>query len=355
MVYILAAILIFGVLIIVHELGHFLAAKACGVRVNEFSVGMGPQLLHTVQGETEYSLRLLPLGGFCAMAGEDDDCDDADSIYRQSAWKQFIIFVAGAAMNFLIGFLIILALYSGAKGFLTADIMALEPDFPQQGESGIMVGDTIYAINGERVYLRSDVSLIMELIASNDDTMELTVLRGGEKLTRTLQKQTYTDKDGNEFRAYGFSYGGMVEATPLLRLKYSWYQTLDYVRLVRVSLQMLLSGSAGVKDLSGPVGIVSTITEVGKETEAEAGFAAAMENVLFFAAMIAVNLAVMNLLPLPALDGGHVLFLLVNSISMLLFKREIPRKYLNAVSGVGFAALMALMLLITLQDILKLF
>lgn len=355
MVYILVAILIFGVLVIVHELGHFLAAKACGVRVNEFSVGMGPQLLHTVRGETEYSLRLLPLGGFCAMAGEDDDCDDADSIYRQSAWKQFIIFVAGAAMNFLIGFLIILALYSGAKGFLTADIMALEPDFPQQGEDGILLGDTIYAINGERVYLRSDVSLIMELIASGDDTMELTVLRGGEKLTRTLQKQTYTDENGNEFRAYGFSYGGMVEATPLLRLKYSWYQTLDYVRLVRVSLQMLLSGSAGVQELSGPVGIVSTITEVGKETEAEAGFAAAMENVLFFAAMIAVNLAVMNLLPLPALDGGHVLFLLVNSISMLLFKREIPRKYLNAVSGVGFAALMALMLLITLQDILKLF
>ena len=355
MVYILAAILIFGVLIIVHELGHFLAAKACGVRVNEFSVGMGPQLLHTVRGETEYSLRALPLGGFCAMAGEDDDCDDADSLCRQSIWKQFIIFVAGAAMNFLIGFLIILALYSGAKGFLTADIMALEPQFPQQGEDGIMLGDTIYAINGERVYLRSDVSLIMELIASEDDTMELTVLRGGEKLTRTLHKQTYTDENGNEFRAYGFSYGGMVEATPLLRLQYSWYQTLDYVRLVRVSLQLLLSGSAGVKDLSGPVGIVSTITEVGKETEAEAGFAAAMENVLFFAAMIAVNLAVMNLLPLPALDGGHVLFLLVNSISMLLFKREIPRKYLNAVSGVGFAALMALMLLITLQDILKLF
>ena len=355
MVYILAAILIFGVLIIVHELGHFLAAKACGVRVNEFSIGMGPQLLHTVRGETEYSLRLLPLGGFCAMAGEDDDSDDEHSLYRQGIWKQFIIFVAGAAMNFLIGFLIILALYSGAQGFLTADIMALEPDFPQQGEDGVMVGDTIYAINGERVYLRSDVSLIMELTASGGDTMELTVLREGEKLTRTLHKQIYTDENGNEFKAYGFSYGGMVEATPLLRLKYSWYQTLDYVRLVRVSLQMLLSGSAGVKDLSGPVGIVSTITEVGKETEAEAGFAAAMENVLFFAAMIAVNLAVMNLLPLPALDGGHVLFLLVNAASMALFRREIPRKYLSAVSGVGFAALMTLMLFITLQDILKLF
>ena len=355
MVYILTAILIFGVLIIVHELGHFLAAKACGVRVNEFSIGMGPQLLHTVRGETEYSLRLLPVGGFCAMEGEDEDSDDERSLYRQSRWKQFIIFVAGAAMNFLTGFLIILALYSGAKGFLTADIMALEPDFPQQGEGGIMVGDTIYAINGERVYLRSDVGLIMELGAAEGDTMEMTVLRDGEKLTRTLRKQVYTNENGETYKAYGFSYGGVAEATPMLRLKYSWYQTMDYVRLVRVSLQMLLSGGAGVDDLSGPVGIVSTITEVGKETEETEGFGAAMESIMFFAAMIAVNLAVMNLLPLPALDGGHVLFLLVNGISAALLKKEVPRKYLNAVSGVGFALLMALMLFVTLHDIIKLF
>ncbi len=128
---------------------------------------------------------------------------------------------------------------------------------------------------------------------------------------------------------------------------------MDYVRIVSLSLQMLLSGAAGVNDLSGPVGIVSTITEVGKETEAE-GFGAALESILYFAAMIAVNLAVMNLLPLPALDGGHVLFLLVNGIAVALFKKEIPSKYLNVINGIGFALLMALMLFVTFHDIIKL-
>ena len=354
MVYILAAILIFGILIAVHELGHFLAAKACGVRVNEFSIGMGPQILHRTKGETEYSLRILPIGGFCAMEGEEEDSDDPNALNNKGFWAQLLIFVAGAFMNFLTGLLIIVCLYAGAQGFYTADIVALNDGFPQAGEDGIMVGDTIYALDGERVYLKSDVALIMEL-AGGGDTLEMTVLRDGEKLTRMLAKQTYTDENGKEYRAFGFSYGGIVEATPLLRLQYSWYQTLDYVRLVRMSLQMLLSGSAGVDDLSGPVGIVSTITEVGKETEEQEGFGAAMESILFFAAMIAINLAVMNLLPLPALDGGHVLFLLVNCAAMLLFKKEIPGKYLNAINVAGFALLMALMLFVTFHDLVKLF
>ena len=331
MVYILIAILIFGVLIAVHEFGHFLAAKACGVRVNEFSIGMGPQLFHKTKGDTEYSLRLLPIGGYCAMEGEDEDSDDDRALGRQVWWKKFIIFVAGAFMNFLTGLIIVICLYAGAQAFYTTEIVELNPDFPQQGEDGLMPGGL-----------------------GDTGTIDMTVLRDGKKLDRTLTKQVYTDENGKEYEAYGFTYGGIVEATPLLRLQYSWYQTMDYVRIVRLSLQMLLSGAAGVNDLSGPVGIVSTITEVGKETEATEGFGAALENILFFAAMFAVNLAVMNLLPLPALDGGHVLFLLVNGIAVTLFKKEIPSKYLNVINGIGFALLMALMLFVTFHDIVKL-
>ena len=353
MVYILIAILIFGVLIAVHEFGHFLAAKACGVRVNEFSIGMGPQLFHKTKGDTEYSLRLLPIGGYCAMEGEDEDSDDDRALGRQAWWKKFIIFVAGAFMNFLTGLIIVICLYAGAQAFYTTEIVELNPGFPQQGEEGLMPGDMIYAINGERVYLKSDVSLIMSL-RGDSGTLEMTVLRDGKKLERTLTKQVYTDENGKEYEAYGFTYGGIVEATFFNKLQYSWYQTIDYVRLVRLSLQMLLSGAAGVNDLSGPVGIVSTITEVGKETEATEGFGAALENILFFAAMIAVNLAVMNLLPLPALDGGHVLVLIVNGIAVALFKKEIPSKYLNVINGIGFALLMALMLFVTFHDIVKL-
>ena len=189
MVYILIAILIFGVLIAVHELGHFLAAKACGVRVNEFSIGMGPQLFHKTKGDTEYSLRLLPIGGFCAMEGEDEDSDDERALNRQAWWKKLIIFVAGAFMNFLTGLLIIVCLYAGA-----------------QGEDGLMPGDMIYAINGERIYLKSDVSLIMGL--GDTGTIAMTVLRDGKKLDRTLTRQVYTDENGKEYEAYGFTYGG---------------------------------------------------------------------------------------------------------------------------------------------------
>ena len=354
MLYILIAILIFGFLIAIHELGHFLAAKACGVRVNEFSIGMGPALLQKTKGETDYSLRLLPIGGYCAMEGEDEDSNAPRSLSNQGFWKQLVIFVAGAAMNFLAGVIILVCLYANSPAFYTTEIVELNPDFPQQGESGLMLGDTIYKVNGERIYLRGDVATVLDL-KSRGDTMEIVVVRDGEKLTRTLEKQTYLDANGQEYRAYGFSYGGIVEATPLLCLKYSWYNALDYVRLVRLSLQMLFTGSAGVKDLSGPVGIVSTISEMGRETEETAGLSAALENVFFFAAMIAVNLAVMNLLPLPALDGGKVLFLVVDAIAMLLFRKKIPSKYENWINAAGFIALMGLMLFVTFNDVLKLF
>ena len=338
--YIIAAILIFGVLIAVHELGHFLAAKACSVRVNEFSIGMGPAIFHTAKGETEYSLRLLPIGGFCAMEGEDEESDDPRALEKQGFWKKLLIFVAGAAMNFLTGLLIMICLYAGAQGFYTAEIVELDPAFPRQGEDGIMV-------------------LGVDDLDENG-TIEMTVKRGSEKLKRTLTLQTYTDENGAEVRRYGFTYGGIVEATPLVRLQYSWYNTLDFVRLVRMSLMMLVSGSAGLDDLSGPVGIVSTIKDVGEEAQEEAeknnqnGFAAAAESILYFGALIAVNLAVMNLLPLPALDGGKVFFLVINTLALAIFKRQIPPKYENYIHMAGFALLMALMLFITFHDVMKL-
>ncbi len=359
--YIVAAILIFGVLIAVHELGHFLAAKACGVRVNEFSIGMGPAIFHRTKGETEYSLRLLPIGGYCAMEGEDEASDDPRALDHQGFWKKFIIFIAGAAMNFLTGFVILLCLYAGAKGLYTAEIVDLLPDFPQQGEDGLMVGDVIWTINGERIYLKDDVSTVLGVIERDENgTIEMTVRRGGKTLKRTLTLQTYTNDKGEEYRAYGFTYGGIIEATPLTRLQYSWYNTLDFVRLVRLSLKMLVSGSADLGDLSGPVGIVSTIKDVGEEAQQEAeknnqnGAAAAAESILYFAALIAVNLAVMNLLPLPALDGGKVFFLVINAAALALFRRQIPPKYENYIHMAGFVLLMVMMLFVTFHDVMKL-
>ena len=351
-VYILIAILIFGVLIAVHEFGHFITAKACGVLVHEFSIGMGPRLWHRQGKETAYSLRLLPIGGYCAMEGEDEDSDNPRSLGNQGFFKQLAVFAAGAAMNFLLGFLIMLIIYANATAFLTPEIVSLQADFPDQSESGVMVGDVFYSINGERVYNFSDVNLILRYTSFDQNgTMHAVLLRGGEKIERTLTLHDYTDESGETTRRYGFSYGGEETATPLVIVKYSWYSTIDFVRMVRLSLQMLVTGQAGVRDLSGPVGIVSTITQVGEESATKAE---AFENIAYFAALITVNLAVMNLLPIPALDGGKILFLVLNAIGSKLFGKRIPAKFENLLSVVFFALLMALMLFVTFSDVSKL-
>ena len=339
-VYILAAILIFGVLIAVHEFGHFAAAKLCGVRVNEFSIGMGPLIWHKETAETQYSLRLLPIGGFCAMEGEDEESGDERSLGRQGFFKKAVIFAAGSFMNFLAGFLI-----PAAAG--TA------PEFEQQNGQTLQAGDIFYEINGERVYLYSDVSLLMSL--HQGQPMDLVVLRDGEKVElNDITWGTYTGTEGETYQGYGIYIAGdqVEEANLWTLLKTSWLNTIDFVRIVRLSLQMLVTGQAGMDDLSGPVGIVSTITQVGTASET---FAAAVENILYFGAMLAVNLAVMNMLPIPALDGGKIFFLIIDEIAMKLFRKKIPEKYEMAVNTVGFVALMGFMLVVTFNDVFKLF
>ena len=350
MVYIIAAIFIFGVLIAVHELGHFLAAKACGVRVNEFSIGMRPALFHRQKGETEYAIRILPIGGYCAMDGEDEESDDPRSLTKQSLWKKLLIFAAGALMNFLAGFLLILILYSGTSTFSTTQVAGFAPEFDQEASS-LQVGDVLWSINGERVYLFSDIDLLLNLGGGQE--AELVVVRDGEKVDLgkvSLPYQTYTGTNGQAYNGYGIYVVG-EESSVLRVVKYSWLNAVDFVRLVRLSLQMLLTGGASIQDLSGPVGIVSTITQVGKESET---VAIAVQNIVYFAALIAVNLAVMNLLPLPALDGGKIFFLLLDAVTLALFKRKIPDKYENYVHTAGFLLLMGLMLVVTFTDISKL-
>ena len=353
MIYIIAAILIFGVLIAVHELGHFLAAKACGVRVNEFSIGMGPLIWHKETEETQYSLRLLPIGGFCAMEGEDEDSGDERSLGRQGFWKKVVIFAAGSFMNFLAGFLIILAVYSGAQGFLIPAAAGTAPEFEERNGQTIQAGDIFYSVNGERVYLYSDVSLLMSL--HQGQPMDLVVLRDGEKVElNDVTWGTYTGTEGETYQGYGvyIARDQIEEANLWTILKTSWLNTIDFVRIVRLSLQMLVTGQAGMDDLSGPVGIVSTMTTVG---ESAATVGAAIADIAYLAALIAVNLAVMNLLPLPALDGGKIFFLVVNAVSMAVIKKQIPLKYENYIHFAGLVLLLALMALVTFSDVWKLF
>jgi len=352
LLYVLTAILLFGLLIAVHELGHFIAAKLCGVRVNEFSIGMGPLIFQRTKGETEYSLRALPVGGYCALEGEDEDSGDNRSFVRQGFFKKFVILAAGSFMNFVAGLLIIVFLFAGAQGFYVDRINGLAPEVTQTGENGLMTGDRIYKIDGYRAYLKGDASMFL---AYADDTVDIEVLRDGRRiLVEDVPRRTCTDMNGQSYQGFGLYVGADVVPadTIWVRLQYAWYQAIDFVQQVWFSLAQLVRGNAGMKDLSGPVGIVSTMTEVGSqaETRADAWFL-----IFRFGALLAVNLAVMNLLPIPAMDGGRIFFLLVDSVCLLLFKRKVPEKYQSAVNTAGFVILMGFMLLVTFQDVFRLF
>ncbi len=351
--YIIIAIVLFGILIAVHEFGHFITAKLLGVKVNEFSIGMGPRVLHKTKGETEYSLRILPIGGFCAMEGEDEATDDPRSFACQAAWKKFIILVAGSVMNFLAGMVIVLLLFSNAQAFNAPVITEFMEGAEHLQVSGLQEGDRFYRIDGHRIYFMNDVSLFLS--RAKDDVMDLEVIRDGEKILLKdfdfAAKVPHTDESGQTTYLRGFYFGAPEKATLGLILKNTWYQSVDCVRLVWISLGDLFTGAAGLRDLSGVIGIVDAVGDAGASA---ATFGAGLYSVFSFMSLIAINLAVMNLLPIPALDGGRIFFLIVGGLFYGLFKKKLDPKYESWVNAAGFILLMALMVVVAVSDVLKL-
>jgi len=348
-VYIIIAIIIFGLLIVIHELGHFLAAKAFNVRVVEFSIGMGPRLFKKQGKETLYSLRALPIGGSCLMEGEDEDSPDPRSFTAARRWKRLIILLAGAFMNFLAGTLIVFILFSQATGFAGTTVTALADGFPLSGRDGLMVGDRLVSVNGERLYYIDDFATFMALAGGRP--VDLVVERDGEKITLTdlpLQKREYTDNGVKTYR-YGITFN-TIEATAGEKIRYSAYTTMNFVRLVRVSLTGLITGTVGLNQVTGPVGIVDAMNQVS----AGRPVGAALQNIAYLSALVAVNLAVMNLLPIPALDGGRIFFLIVTFFVEKISRRRIDPKYEGYVHTAGFFLLIGLMCVVLINDVVKL-
>ena len=348
--YIAVAILAFGFLVAIHELGHFTAAKLSGVKVNEFAIGMGPKILKKQGKETLYSLRLLPFGGFCAMEGEDDPSADSRSFTAQKRWKRVVILAAGAFMNLVAGFLIVVVLHSSATGFAGTTLTDLAEGFPNEGERGLMVGDTILSINGERLYYIDDFQTFMSL--SKSGTVDLVIRRGGEKITLNnfpLAPREYM-MDGEPVMRYGLTFNE-IPASFGEKLKYSCYTTMNYVRLIRVSFAQLFSGAAGIRDLSSPVGIVSIMNDVANDAPT---FGAALSRIASLTAFIAVNLAVMNMLPIPALDGGRILFLFITLAIEKITRRKLNPKYEGYINTGAFVLLMGLMAFTLVNDVVKL-
>lgn len=348
--YIVIAILIFGFLIVTHELGHFVAAKLFNVHVSQFAVGMGPALLKKQKGETLYALRAFPFGGFCAME-EDEASEDPRFFTNQAWWKRFIILASGALMNFVTGFIILLFIVPKSPAFMTPTITGFFDNCPYENVQGFQEGDTFYKIDGHRVFFSSNISLLLS--RSDSETHDIVLIRDGEKVALSDFKLVPVEYelDGEKVMKYGL-YFGVKEQGVAAGLKYTWNSARDFVRMVWMGLSDLISGSVGLKDLSGPVGIVGIINDVGESSET---VAAASMNIGYLAAFIAVNLAVMNLLPIPALDGGRLLFLVFTAAFERLTRRKLNPKYEGYVHAAGFILLIGLMVVVMFSDIYKLF
>ena len=424
---IIYTVIVLGVLILIHELGHFITAKLSGVKVNEFAIGMGPTLFRIKGKETTYAIRLLPIGGFVAMEGEEEDSEDDRAFNKKSVWKRMLIVVAGAAMNLILGFIITTSLVIMSTVSASTTVLGFEPDalssqtglnsgdriveingisvnnfgdisrefshseelstldikvvrkgeeiiledvsFPTvekngkiyptidfkvssglpstvvggvvegalSEQSGLQTGDRILNINGKNISIYTDIATAFS-VTYNKDTLDITVERNGEKLLLrdvrfpVLQAAEDLSAPDIDFKVKA------EEKTVLNILKHSVFRTGSFVTLMYDTIIDMVTGKLSVKYVSGPVGTSTVIYQAAKT-----GF----ETLLSLVALISINLAVVNLLPLPALDGGKLVFLLIE----LIFRKKVPQKIEAAISFAGIVILMILMVVIVFKDI----
>ena len=343
------AIIIFSLIVIFHELGHFLAAKACDVKVNEFCLGLGPTIFSFGKGETKYSLKALPFGGACMMEGEDEENPDREhssgrAFYDKKCWQRILIVVMGPFFNFIMAYVLSVVLLS----FMGVDkpILTEVIDGYAAQEAGMQAGDEIVKLNNYRVHFYSEVTIFMTFHA--DEDVNVVYKRDGQfhstTLTSKLDEATgryllgfIRSGERNKIsfaEALGYGFGEM---------KYQIYATYK-------SLGMLLTGAVGVEQMSGPVGIVSTIDDVYQESASSGAFYVLM-NMISISILLSANLGVMNLLPIPALDGGRLVFLLIE----LIIRKRVPEKYESRIHLAGFMFLLAIMVLVMFNDVIKLF
>ena len=425
---IILALLIFSVLILFHELGHFLLAKACGVGVTEFALGMGPILVSWGKGETKYAIKALPFGGSCSMVGEDEDDPAPNAFGNKKAWQRFLVIVAGPVFNFLLAFICSL-FFIGFGGVNKPVVYSVG----EAASAGIQKGDIVRSINGKKIALGREIPLYLfshpldgsaeivvergselltktvnthregwrmgisymadetgctlsqisagsaaesaglkagDILVSIDGTkistgkqlseyfkahpldgslIELVVKRGGEELSFRFLPSHYETEDLGFSAEYYYDDAAHLDFFGLVR--YSAKEVVYWIRYTLMSLRMLISGQVGMKDLSGPVGIVDTIGQAVETGVENGGAGAAALNVLMLMILLNANLGLMNLLPIPALDGGRLLFILIEMVT----RKRVPQKFEGLVHLIGFVLLMILMVFVLFNDVLRLF
>lgn len=334
---ILLAVLIFGAIIMIHELGHFLTAKAVGIAVPEFSIGMGPKLFQFTRGETDYTLRLFPIGGYVAMEGEDEQSTDMRAFCNKKPAQKILVIAAGAAMNLLLGLLIMLGIVCSRPVVTSTQVSYFDP--AAVSSEKLQLGDEIIKINDYKVHTAND--LIYAFVDVGTKPVQMTVRRNGEIIKIADVPFAYEQIEGQTIVKLDFKVQG-VKKTPLLVLKESWYMTTGVVKQVWSSFGKLITGQFEMNQLSGPVGVTQMIGEVASTKD--------YSNIFLMVAFITINIGIFNLLPLPALDGGRLLFLFLE----LLRGKPVAPKYEGYVHAAGLFLLMGLMLIVTFNDIVRL-
>lgn len=347
---IIVALLMFGFLVFFHELGHFLLAKKNGIRVNEFAIGMGPKIASFKKGDTVYCIKILPLGGSCMMAGEDEASDDINAFNNKSVWARMSVVLAGPIFNFILAFIMAVVVI-GSVGFDKPQIIGVMDGYPAQ-EAGFLEGDIIQQINQKKITIYRDVTLYLALHVG--EPLTVTVNRNGELFTSTIVPKL--SEDGKNYYMGIYVSSLRTRTSPLETLKYSLYEVKYQIATVIESLGLIFKGKVTVNDLSGPVGIVDMVNEVVEESTSEevdfkTNLISVLLNVINFAIMISANLGVMNLLPIPGLDGGRMVFLIVEAIR----GKAIDREKEGMVHLVGLVLLMALMAVVMFNDFRKIF
>ncbi len=342
--YIFLAVLIFGLLIIIHEGGHYLFARLFKVTINEFSLGMGPKLFskNSKKTGTAFSVRAFPVGGYVSMVGEDEESGDKNAFCNKPVYQRIIITAAGALVNIIAGILlmsVIIASSDALYGTTIAEMKRTSEDGYVESESGLMVNDTILSVDGARVYTAND--LVYQIMRRGISPVDVEVLRNGEKKVIKDYVFPTVEEEGTVFGTPDF-YVSEIEKTPGNVIKQSFYRSVTSIKMIWEQFFDLLRGRYSFKSVSGPVGVTQAL---GKAAKSGTG------DLLFLAAFISVNLGVVNLFPLPALDGGRLLFLIIEGIR----RKPIPRKFEGYIHFAGLAILLLLMLIITFKDVIGLF
>lgn len=341
------AVLLFSLIICLHELGHFITAKLSGVKVKEFALGMGPAIFKFQKGETLYTLRALPFGGFCSMEGEDEESKDDRAFSNKAVWKRIIIVSAGAIMNIILGFILMIILLVQSNYFVSTTISGFREN-SVSSTCGLEVGDTLVSVNGYRIYTHRDIAFA--LFTNKNSIMDITVKRGNEIVNlENVRFPTTTDNSGNEIPSLDF-YLEPIQKTFLSLISQSFKSVVCMIRTTWAGLIGVITGQFGLDQITGPVGAASAITEAASEGLAQ-GFVQAVNNIIFMIAVLTISIGIFNLLPLPALDGGRLVFLLIEAIT----RKPVNPKYEGFIHAAGFVLLLILMAVFTVGDVMRLF